>query len=458
MSMLARKYKKMFSNNDYGKFNHSYGKYVKKDAEFWAKVYTREPSELDGAVKLRYDFNSAKNAEKKKELIPQIIEAEKINPPPTPSVDNFSKEIERLKQEETKSKKQQNPSSLNDYLKVNKFAGYDSYLLKQFLLSDKKVNDGEFPDNLDEKIDKLQNQEIFLLDDNVPTKIGGGKYHTVYKANVMQENEEKEIIWKSIATNTKVDAGRTSSAYMSGINKIESKAALAERSVLTKTLDRYLFPNNSVCAETKAANMLPGSFGGSSNASSSGIIMDMAKGEAIALREVTFDLSKDSDDNNNKKSFKKLSGYISNLGSIDDFLSWAKKPMKEFRKKYPQLQVSKFFSRLKIIDTKMEFNDTNVLKKALEGTIRLGILDYISGQVDRHYENYYVAADGTITAIDNDLSFGSKAGARGQKSFLVPNKGSLLVNLPKVITGEIKSELEEFFSLLMEIKAKLSLS
>ena len=266
MSILARKYKKMFSNNDYGKFNHSYGKYVKKDAEFWAKVYTRKPSELDGAVKLRYDFNSAKNAEKKKKLIPKIIEKEKTDPTPTPSVDNFSKEIRRLKY--------QDPSLPETYLENNEFAGYDSYLLKQFLLSDKKVNGGEFPDNLDKKIDKLQNQEIFLLDDNVPTKIGGGKYHTVYKANVMKENEEKEIIWKSIATNTKVDAGRTSSAYMSGINKIESKAVLAERSVLTKTLDRYLFPNNSVCAETKPANMLPGSFGGNANASVSGIIMN----------------------------------------------------------------------------------------------------------------------------------------------------------------------------------------
>lgn len=441
----------MFSNNDYGKFNNSYGKYVKKDAEFWAKVNNGTINVPDNeAAKLRCQFRKTQGKEEKKNLIPKIIKAEKKALSPTPSVENFSKEIDRLKQEETKSKKQQNPSSLNDYLKVNKFAGYDSYLLKQFLLSDKKVNGGEVPKELDKKIDELQGQEIFLLDDSAPTKIGGGKYHTVYKANVMQENKEKEIIWKSIATNTKVDAGRTSSAYMSGINKIESKAVLAERSVLTKTLDRYLFPNNSVCAETKAANMLPGSFGGNANASSSGIIMDMAKGEAIALREVTFDLSKDSADDNNKKSFNKLSGYISNLGNIDEFLSQAKKPMKEFRKKYPQLQVSKFFSRLKIIDTKMEFNDTNVLKKALEGTIRLGILDYISGQVDRHYENYYVASDGTITAIDNDLSFGSKAGARGQKSFLVPNKGSLLVNLPKVITGEIKSELEEFFFSLDE--------
>lgn len=431
-------YSEIFSKNDFGKFNSKFGSYVKKDAEFWKEVNLGSIRFSNKAVELRQKFRLAQTKEEKKALVPQIIKAEKEEPSPSPSVVDFSGDIQKMDGD--------SQEALSNTLAENEFTGYDSYLLKQFLLSNNYKNMYPIPKKLDDKLDDLQNQEIFLLDSEAPKKIGGGKYHTVYKTKVMQGNEEKEVIWKSIATNNKVDMGKTSSAYMSGINKIEGSAALAERSILTKTLDNYLFPNNSVCAGTKAANMLPGSFGGNSNASSSGIIMDMAKGKAIALREVSFDLSKGPKDANNIKSFDKLSGYISNLGDIESFLLLAATSMKKFHEKYPQLQVSKLFSRLKIIDTKMEFNDTKVLKKALEGTIRLGILDYISGQVDRHYENYYVAADGTITAIDNDMSFGSEAGTRGQKSFLVPNKGSLLVNLPKVITSEIREELVQFFA------------
>ena len=432
------KYTRMFANNDFGKFNSSYGKYVRKDAEFWAKVNVDRIKVRNEAVDLRIKFLRSLNPEEKKGLVPKIIAAEKRDPAPTPSVEKFSGEISNLGHEEQES--------LNDSLADNEFTGYDTYLLKQFLLSNNHVSYSTIPNNLNEKLDDLQRQEIFLLQKDEPKKLGGGKYHSVYKAHVMQGDEERDVIWKSIATDSKVDMGRTSSAYLSGINRFEAKAALAERSILTKVLDKYLFPNNPICAGTKGAHMLPGSFGGPSKSGASGIIMDLAKGQAIGLREVTFNLSaKSKESGENKRSFEKLSRYASGLGDLSSFINLATGNIKEFRNKFPQLQVYKKGHYLKIVDTKMEFKSGKVLQKALEGTIRLGILDYISGQTDRHYENYYIDSDGNVTAIDNDMSFGGKTRARGQRSkFFVPNRGSLLVNLPKVMTSEIKSELETF--------------
>lgn len=176
----------MFAKNDFAEFNSSYGKYVKKDAEFWAKVRLGRVSVSNEAVKLRREFNEAQTEEERRSLVPRIIVAEKRNPAPTPSVEKFSNEITNLGNE--------GQESLNDSLTENEFTGYDTYLLKQFLLSNNHVSYCTIPAKLDEKLDDLQRQEIFLLDEKAPTKLGGGKCHTVYKAHVMQGDEESEVI------------------------------------------------------------------------------------------------------------------------------------------------------------------------------------------------------------------------------------------------------------------------
>ena len=406
---------------------------MKQDGEFWEKINSGLLKVNNKAANLRRDFANTSDENKKKDLVPKIIKAEKKEPSPVPSLKKFEDDLTKFTSIERRI--------LNDTLVEKEFTGYDSYLLKEFLLANNHHSNYEIPDKLDQKLNSLQNEEIFLLENN-PKKLGGGKFHTVYMAKVMQEGGVKDVIWKSIATNEKVDQGMLSTANLSGIERIEGSAALAERSILTKILDSLLFPSNSVCSETKPANLQPDASG----RSASGIIMSLAKGQAVALKAVVFNLSKDSLDENNKDSFKKLSRYVSNIIDQEQFLNLARTDIKQFAKQYPNLQFSKKKNMLKIFDTKMEFKDEKVLEKALEGTIRLGILDYISGQTDRHYENYFIDTDGNITAIDNDMSFGYKAAARKQKHFLVPNRGSLLLDLPKVITSKIRNELKIFFS------------
>lgn len=67
----------------------------------------------------------------------------------------------------------------------------------------------------------------------------------------------------------------------------------------------------------------------------------------------------------------------------------------------------------------------------------LQLLDIITGQVDRHPENYYVDDQGQVRAIDNDLSFGKKLRALAFRTFerlgFLPNRGCLLVNPPPVM-------------------------
>lgn len=470
--LFQSQFTNIFCKHQAGRFNSKYGNFINHDIPFWKnlKENVGKSQTSNDSIRKRCEYfylsillgelgedkkEEKSNLEKQiKETITEIHKKEYEEPPTeVPSISKFMEKIP--------SPDKPRGKNLFECLKVAGFAGYDMYLLKQFLLATKgKFN--KLEGNADEKLKELQNQEAFSFESNEDKKLGGGKYNTVYlikKAFQERMQNGGAMVWKPVSSaNKKAKEGFLATSALSGISRKATDALLVERSVLTKRLDELLYPGNSVCAATTAANAIPSELGENTQ---SGVLMEKAKGHAVAIKEVKFDLSKEHDevpentpedeifkDEQNKKSFDKIKDFIpsSNQKTILNLLK--QKDAERIMEFFPNSTVNIKKDIITLKDVKMQFKNEKVFSQALGDSIRLGILDYIAGQTDRHYENYYIDdKTGSIMAIDNDMAFGGEVGARGQKkAFFIPNKASLLVNLPKVITSDIKKDLENFFS------------
>lgn len=75
--------------------------------------------------------------------------------------------------------------------------------------------------------------------------------------------------------------------------------------------------------------------------------------------------------------------------------------------------------------------------------LQLQVLDYLTGQTDRHQDNIYITQDNKIVAIDHDFAFGSgkplgEKPHAGGKMFSTHNKG-----LPKYIDRDTATKIKE---------------
>lgn len=91
------------------------------------------------------------------------------------------------------------------------------------------------------------------------------------------------------------------------------------------------------------------------------------------------------------------------------------------------------------------FHPNNI--KTMEDLLRLQIKDIITGECDRHPQNYFIAKEGSATGIDEDCCFGVNAfpeegDVRAQKSLkgFIPNNASLMLRMPPCVTEKIKEE------------------
>jgi hypothetical protein len=98
-----------------------------------------------------------------------------------------------------------------------------------------------------------------------------------------------------------------------------------------------------------------------------------------------------------------------------------------------------------------------------ESFLKMQLLDYITGQVDRHPKNYFITAEGTLQLIDNDCAFGVNAvpegiDVRGQKpiAFVIDNNGSLMLRPPQVITADLKGAIDKMHANRVAVESVLS--
>lgn len=104
----------------------------------------------------------------------------------------------------------------------------------------------------------------------------------------------------------------------------------------------------------------------------------------------------------------------------------------------------------KLIGTRAKFERFDPQNPTtIGGLIDLQIKDIIAGECDRHSQNYHIDSDGKVTGIDEDCCLGVNAlpqegDVRGQESLwgIVPNRGSLMLRMPPVITEAMKAKIE----------------
>lgn len=180
--------------------------------------------------------------------------------------------------------------------------------------------------------------------------------------------------------------------------------------------------------------------------------------------------------------------YLNNMSGISMELAKGKNPILKKEKiipitdrKYIKLaQQNKFdeiAKNIKCHKTEIILNGTYLTysKKSIsyldsenpityEGLLRLQILDIINGECDRHPKNYLIdQMDGTVKGIDNECSFGiyslPEGDVRNQEKILgiLPNKGSLMLRMPPVVTRQIKKDVKLLYNNRDEYSRKLDL-
>lgn len=270
--------------------------------------------------------------------------------------------------------------------------------------------------------------------------LGKGKVNTVYKVTYKQQNPvngEMETVTgvfkpeQPVAASIKEKLWGTAAG--SGI-PTGKDANLAGRSVASSVVDKMLFREATVSVNTRFA-IVNGQ---------KGILMDKAQGKSPEVTGYTERVVATS-----LEEFKKIVG---DDPVTPEFLaSMLEADRVEVREGSKLVAVNKTFAHF----------DPNNLVTA-EELLKLQVLDIICGQVDRHPGNYHVDEHGHVTAFDNDCSFGVHAMPKGvdvrrQPTLggIVPNMGSLMLRMPKVITRSIADDILTLWNNAEELNASL---
>ncbi|HCJ12115.1 MAG: hypothetical protein A2Y14_05945 [Verrucomicrobia bacterium GWF2_51_19] len=256
-----------------------------------------------------------------------------------------------------------------------------------------------------------------------PRKVlGKGAVNAVALVKVVGSNGKvEERVWKSDAlsraysfqralTGLKEFLGGT--AKQSGIDVLEH-SYYPERSVATAKIDAWLFGDKGVCVSTEIAHL----------GQEHGILMDKAAGRPLEVKQaetLTQELTLDA-------------GFLRSIKNDEqtlvDLAFW------HGARKAEWVDRAKGIYRIHAFASNLPPDNVS----SCDGLVRTQLLDYLSGQSDRHPENYFNGEDGRIFAIDNDCSFGLNV-VDEKGHVRVDNKSaihaSLLVDMPVVITRE----------------------
>lgn len=326
--------------------------------------------------------------------------------------------------------------SLADSLGSYGLKGFDKKaLMEMSIIIKNEITEREI--DINNNVIENLNKKIVQLNKGTVTEVfgkmellGGGAVNKVYKGEFKDENGVQfKGVFKpeagSLGVGTLVKEQLFGTAKRSGI-PVGEKSYFSERSVATCEVDKLIFGDKGVAVKTRFA-VINGQ---------RGIVMEFAQGEAPKPKERIVTRELDAQDKNEKKILE----YVKKFGT--------KNLDKDGLKMFAQMIGAE---ELKIKGGKIEckFRETanlgeglnNANPKTVKELIDLQILDWVTGQVDRHPENYYIKEDGGIVAIDNDCAFGKDAVIQGvdvrkREGGIVPNDGNLMLRMPPVITIE----------------------
>ena len=202
-------------------------------------------------------------------------------------------------------------------------------------------------------------------------------------------------------------------ATLSGI-PTDKQANFSSRAVASSIVDRLLYPNSPISVDTHFAFV----------DNQRGIIMEKALGGSPQyIGEVREEIKPEDiplEATHGEEDLVAQAGFLG-LDTLE------------------RTEDKKYVSGKHIYANFEPENPTTV-----EGLLKLQVVDWICGQVDRNPTNFLIDGKGKVTGIDQDASFGVRAAPRGvdvrrqSPHFGMPNNGSLMRNMPAVITKEIQ--------------------
>ena len=370
---------------------------------------------------------------------------------PNPSHTRFNELADRLKEqdnwkEDLTKQVQATPDFNLDSIRNDRLRGYDREVLKVMLEAVKaKTSDPATLQALDDKLKHCDVLVVQVSEDKLK-HLGGGAVNAVYLVTYLDaDGVERQGVFKpdpvDLSKTTQLKESFFGTAQASGIPP-GSEGHLTERSVASSVLDKRLYPQENISVNTRYA-VVNGQ---------RGIMMDKAVGKSPKTGEtvrefITEDMI--------RKTPAAQAFYVrnqplsaSNLRTLAHLMHYRSIEIKNGQ----------------LYGTRLELTQLNPNNpKTAEGLLRLQVFDWITGQVDRHPQNYFIADDGTVAAIDNDCSFGVNAVPEGvdvrkQPSlmFVIPNNASLMLRLTPVVTQDVKKEIDALHQNRAELARDLS--
>ncbi len=279
--------------------------------------------------------------------------------------------------------------------------------------------------------------DVHSVDEKKMKYLGGGAVNQVFKVEIKGENYVFKPDPSELDAITLMKEQHFGTAAASGIPP-GIDAHLSSRAVASSKVDALLYGDKTISVKTEFV-VINGQ---------RGILMKMASGRSPKTRgveKVQVDIKK------HPKVVIAMNRRISKNGKLSE------KDLKMFAAalNYRRLELGKNDKgKTILIGTRAELKNLNPDNPVTaEGLIRLQVKDIITGECDRHPENYFVDDDGKVTGIDEDCCFGVDAipegvDVRSQPSikFLVPNNASLMLRMPPVITKGVKDDIERLHS------------
>lgn len=307
------------------------------------------------------------------------------------------------------------------------FRGYDREVLSVVCSALKKQLEHGYPPEMLKKLNLLSatfTTKIINVPDKDLKALNKGAINIVYKVNYWDNNnKETEGVFKPDASDLPANkllqeewfGTSVASGIPAGID-----AHLSSRAVASSVVDKLLYSGKQISVNTEFV-IINGQ---------RGILMDLAQG----------------------KSPKFIDEVKNRLPPNEMKIRIPKTIPKELQSKW--VEVKSNCRKIEFIDgvpyaTRPQFENFDMNNPlTIAGLTKLQIKDIITGECDRHPENYYVNSLGHVLGIDEDCCFGinaipKDADVRKQDSlfFIVPNRGSLMLRMPPVVTREMQADI-----------------
>ena len=381
-----------------------------------------------------------------------------------PNFINFNKIADELKEHPNYENELLSQfGSLNEK-QINKIAsmseydlrGFDREVMEKVLIITKlklqECGNIKKAEQLDSRIKNLQTTKIISVTPEKMQKLGGGAVNVVYKVTYKKNDSTLKAVFKPDPADldplTQFREQHFGTAAASGIPP-GVDAHLPARAVASSVVDGLLYGDDRISVKTQYA-IVNGQ---------RGILMEKATGSSP---KVTKTEEREIDPEDKTVVFK----FIHEQMKADP--KFLLNPVNR-----QQIAIL-----LKCRSVKIELDDNMKLKffgtfaeiqhlepenaTTAEGLVRLQVKDYITGECDRHPENYFIDADGNVKGIDEDCCFGVNAvpegvDVRGQESLkgIIPNNASLMLRMPPVVTEKIRDEIADLAGKIDELRESL---